>query len=116
MKGKKTGLGWTQLIEFESLFSPDSQYFSPDGTLKMRIRFVHLANSFECKSEQKGCVKELVKIAEANVLEDFSSLLQTGLQSDLKIETRDENVFYAHKAILAGTRKCTYRLYIHCCL
>jgi hypothetical protein len=84
--------------------TPGNGYLSPDGTLKMLIRFVQFGGSLECNSVLKEDFKPLEVKAVAKVLENVGTLWRSNAFSDLKIETLDGKVLQAHRFMLAGTK------------
>jgi hypothetical protein len=97
------GWGWEKFFTLSELKEPNCRYLFPDGTVKMRIRFVQFGGVVGCK---KGKDEELVGLKERagdKVLQNMGTLLDSQALSDLKIKTSDEKVFQAHKSILAGS-------------
>jgi hypothetical protein len=84
--------------------TPGNGFLSPDGTLKMLIRFVQFGGNLECSSVLKEDFKPLVVKAVAKVLENVGTLWRSKALSDLKIETLDGKVIEAHRLMLAGTK------------
>jgi hypothetical protein len=98
------GWGWHGLFALSELRNPECRYLSPDGTVKMRIRFVQFGEIVECN--KKGKDEELVGLKEKTgdkILQSVGMLLQSQALSDLKIKTSDGKVFHAHKLILGGS-------------
>jgi hypothetical protein len=52
-----SGCGWDEFCTVSELRDPECGWLSPDGTLKMQIRFVQFGGIVECK---KGKEEELV--------------------------------------------------------
>jgi hypothetical protein len=98
------GMGWSKLFTLSQTETPGNGYLSPDGTLKMLIRFVQFGGSLECRSVLKEHSKALEVKAGAKVLENVGTLWRSKAFSDLKIETLDGKVLEAHRFMLAGTK------------
>jgi hypothetical protein len=97
------GFGYDEFCTLSELRDPEDRCLSPDGTLKMRIRFVQFGGIVECK---QGKDEELVGLkvkAGDKILQDVGALLESQALSDLKIQTSNGKVFQAHKIILAGS-------------
>jgi hypothetical protein len=95
--------GWEQFLTLSHLRKPECRFLSPDGTLKMRIRFVQFGGIVGCK---KGKDEELVGLKERagdKILQNVGTLLHSQALSDFKIRTSDGKVFQAHKSILGGS-------------
>jgi hypothetical protein len=98
------GMGWDKLFTLSQTETPGNGFLSPDGTLKMLIRFVQFGGNLECSSVLKEDFKPLVVKAVAKVLENVGTLWRSKALSDLKIETLDGKVIEAHRLMLAGTK------------
>jgi hypothetical protein len=97
-----SGCEWDPFCTLSQLRDPENRYLSPEGTLRMRIRFVQFGGILECK---EGKDEELVGLKERagdKVLQNMGTLLDSQALSDLQIKTSDGKVFQAHKLILAG--------------
>jgi hypothetical protein len=95
--------GWKDFFTLSQLRNPGCCFLSPEGTFKMRIRFVQFGDIVECK---KGKDEELVGLKERagdKIQQNVGTLLDSQALSDLKIKTSDGKVFQAHKLILAGS-------------
>jgi hypothetical protein len=97
-------MGWPKLFTLSQNVTPGNGFLSPDGTLKMRIRFVQFGGNLECSSGLKEHFKVLEVKAGAKVLENVGTLWKSKALSDLKIETLDGKVLEAHRFMLAGTK------------
>jgi hypothetical protein len=84
---------------FSELRNPENRCFSPDGTLKMRIRFVQFGEILGCKTGKDEELKGLKERAGDKVLQNMGTLLESQALSDLKIKTSDGKLFQAHKSI-----------------
>jgi hypothetical protein len=99
----KSGWSYGQTLCYLSfLRDPECRFLSPDGTLKMRIRFVHFGGIVGWKRGKDEELKGLKERTGDRVQQNMGTLLQSQALSDLKIETSDGKVFQAHKCILAG--------------
>jgi hypothetical protein len=98
------GMGWSKLFTLSQTETPGNGYLSPDGTLKMLIRFVQFGGSLECSSVLKEHSKALEVKAGVKVLENVGTLWRSKALSDLKIETLDGKVLEGHRFMLAGTK------------
>jgi hypothetical protein len=97
------GRGWGEFFTLSELRKPGSQYFSPDETFKMRIRFVQFGEIVECKTETEEELKGLKDRTGDTILQNVGTLLDSQALSDLKIKTSDGKVFQAQNFILAGS-------------
>jgi hypothetical protein len=100
---RRWAYGWKEFFTLSGLKKPECHYLSPDGILKMRIRFVQFGEIVECKNETDD--EELVGLKERagdKILQNVAALLDSQALSDLKIKTSDGQLFQAHKSILAG--------------
>jgi hypothetical protein len=97
------GWGWDEIFTLSELSKPGCRYLSPDGTLKMRIRFVQFAGIVESKKGKDEELMELKVKTGDKILQSVGMLLQSQALSDLKIKTSDGKVFQAHKIILGGS-------------
>jgi hypothetical protein len=95
--------GWPKFLTFSKIRKPGTRYLSPDGTFKMRIRFVQFGGILECKKEKDEELKGLKDRTGDTILRNVGTLLDSHDLSDLKIKTSDGKVFQAHKLILAGS-------------
>jgi hypothetical protein len=101
--GKGWGHGWYSFFTVSHLRKPECRHLSPDGTLKLRIRFVQFGEIVECKKGTDEELKWLKERAGDKVLQNVGTLLDSQALSDLKIKTSDGKIFQAHKSILAGS-------------
>jgi hypothetical protein len=97
------GTGWEEFFTLSELKDPERRYISPEGTLKMRIRFVKFGEIVECKMGKDEELKELKVKAGDKILQSVGKLFESQALSDLKIKTSDGKVFQTHKFILAGS-------------
>jgi hypothetical protein len=99
-----SGWGWGEFLTLSTVENTAGwyRYLSPDGTLKMRIRFVQFGEIVGCKKEKDEELVGLKERAGDKVLQNMGTLLDSQALSDLKIKTSDGKVFQAHKSILAG--------------
>jgi hypothetical protein len=97
------GWGWPEFFTLSELKKPGCGYLSPEGTLKMRIRFVQFGEIVECKKRKEEELVGLKERAGDEILQNVGTLLDSQALSDLKIKTSDGKVFQAHKSILAGS-------------
>jgi hypothetical protein len=95
--------GWDDFFTLSELMNPGKRFLSPQGTFKMRIRFVQFGGILECR---KGKEEELagLKVKTGDkILQNVGTLLDSHALSDLKIKTSDGKVFQAHKLIRGGS-------------
>jgi hypothetical protein len=97
------GTGWEKFFTLSQLKKPGCRYLSPDGTLKMRIRFVQFGEIVECKKATDEEMMGLKERAGHKILQNVGMLFESQALTDLKIKTSDGKVFQAHKFILAGS-------------
>jgi hypothetical protein len=97
------GRGWEPFFTLSQLRNPGCRYLSPDGTLKMHIRFVQFGEIVECKRGKDEELKGLKERTGDKILQNVGTLLDSQALSDLRIKTSDGKVFQAHKLILAGS-------------
>jgi hypothetical protein len=97
------GWGWGNFFILSELRNPECRWLSPDGTLKMRFRFVQFGEIVECKKETDEELVGLKERAGDKILQNVGMLFESQALSDLKIKTSDGKVFQAHKLILAGS-------------
>jgi hypothetical protein len=95
--------GWEEFFILSELKDPERRYLSPDGTLKMRIRFVQFGGIVECKLGKDDKLVGLKERAGDKILQNVGMLFESQALSDLKIKTSDGKVFQAHKSILGGS-------------
>jgi hypothetical protein len=103
--GNGYGFGWEDGWTFfflSEVRNPEYRYLSPDGTLKLRIRFVQFGGILECKKGKDEELMELKERARGKILQNVGTLLNSQALSDLKMKTSDGKVFQAHMLILAG--------------
>jgi hypothetical protein len=99
----ESGRGWDEFFFLSDLRDPECRYLSPDGTLKMRIRFVQFGGIVGCKQETDEELKGLKERAGDKILQNVGNLFESQALSDLKIKTSDGKEFQAHKFILGGS-------------
>jgi hypothetical protein len=99
----ESGRGWDEFFILSELRDPECRYLSPDGTLKMCIRFVQFGGIVGCKKGMDEELKGLKERTGDKVLQNMGTLLDSQALSDLRIKTSDGKVFQAHKSILAGS-------------
>jgi hypothetical protein len=97
------GWGWEEFFTLSELKDPGIRYLSPEGTLKLRIRFVQFGGIVECKMGKDEELMELKVKTGDKILLNVRTLLESQALSDLKIKTTDGKLFQAHKIILAGS-------------
>jgi hypothetical protein len=97
------GWGWKKFFILSEPRNPGCRWLSPDGTLKMCIRFVQFGGIVECKKETDEELKGLKVKTGDEILQNVGALLDSQALSDLKIKTSDGKLFQAHKLILAGS-------------
>jgi hypothetical protein len=98
-----SGCGWDEFCTVSELRDPECGWLSPDGTLKMQIRFVQFRGIVECKKRKEEELVGLKVKTEDKILQNVGTLLESQALSDLKITTSDGKVFQAHKFILGGS-------------